>query len=198
MPYDEIFYQRYQEYLREDTVRKSHDFAFAWFKRFTHSAPLLVVDLGCGLGEYEKFGNPARYAGVDMNDSGAVDNFIHADYHDFGFLKQLNFMPNAFVSLFSIEPFHPAREKYVLYEKIFSQIPSITWGLVSGFFYESKRDKEVVEELKGAEKIVSYQTIEGEAKHVSKIFSERRLYISTPSKMFGKDVIEVWKIFSRR
>lgn len=198
MPYDEHFYQQYRKYLQEDAVRKSHGFAFAWLKHFTYSAPLLVVDFGCGLGEYGTFGNPARYAGVDTNDLGAVDNFICADYHDFGFLKQLNFSPNAFVSLFSIEPFHPARERYELYEKIFLQIPSITYGLVSGFFYESKRKEVTVEELKGKKKIISYQTIENELEHVSTIFSERRLFIATPSKMFGKDVIEVWKIFSRR
>ncbi len=62
-------------------------------------------------------------------------------------------------------------------------------------FYESKRDLETVGETGG---IVSHQTIEDPAKYISEAFSEFRIHMRTPSRMFGEDVIEVWKILSRR
>lgn len=195
MPYDEKFYRDYAEYLLEHTVRTSHDLVFRLFRRFVYPAPLLVVDLGCGLGEYQTYGHHDDYVGVDLNYTGQVGNFVCADYHDLSFLNQLPFMPTVFVSLFSIECFHSARDKYALYERIFGAFPFIQHGLVGGFLYEGRRNLETVEENG---KIVSYQTIEDSALYISETFSELRLHMRTPSRMFGDDVVEVWKIFCRR
>lgn len=196
MAYDTEFYQMYREYLQEKTVRANHYKIFKYFRMFTHSTSLRVVDMGCGLGEYSQYGHYAEYVGVDVNDAGQVGNFVCADYHDLTLadLSQFACVPTAFVSLFSIECFHSAKEKYALYRKIFNNIPSLKYGLVGGFFYESKRDLETVGE---AGEIISYQTIEDPSKYISDIFSEFRIHIHTPSKMFGDDVIEVWKILSR-
>ena len=194
MAYDKNFYKLYLEYLKEKTVRASHDRMFRYFRRFTLPDGLHVVDLGCGLGEYAAYGHFDEYAGVDVNNAGQVPNFRRADYHELEFIAKLPFAPNAFVSLFSIECFHSAKDKYALYEKIFADAPSVKHALVSGFFYESKRGLETVGETGG---IVSYQTIEDPAQYISRTFSELRTHIKTPSKMFGKDVIEVWKILSR-
>jgi hypothetical protein len=194
VPYDADFYRMYREYLQEKSVRLSHDYAFGWFRK-TAGDDAAVVDLGCGLGEYLTYGYHQGYVGVDLNNAGQVPNFVQADYHDLAFVDRLPFKPTVFTSLFSIECFHSVDDKYALYERIFNRIPSVTYGLASGFFYRSKRDQEKVGETGGIE---SYQTVEDPAQHISKIFSELRLHVSTPSKMFGEDVVEVWKIFHRR
>ncbi len=195
MAYDEKFYEMYRKYLAEKTVRLNHNRVFEHFGAFTRPDMLYVMDMGCGLGEYSFFGRYKDYAGVDLNKAGEVLNFIQADYHDLGFVARLPFMPNAFVSLFSIECCHPADVKYALYEKIFAGVPSVEYGLVGGFFYESKRGLETVGEAGG---LISYQTIEDPSKYISANFDEFRLHIRTPSKLFGDDVVEVWKILSRR
>ena len=194
MAYDQEFYRMYQAYLKEEIVRANHDRAFEYFRRFTQPTPLLVVDLGCGLGEYSLHGQYTEYAGVDLNNTGLVRKFVQADYHDSNYVNLLPFAPTAFVSLFSIECCHSVLDKYALYEKIFSNTPSIQYGLAGGFFYESRRNLEMVGETGG---IVSYQTIEDPSQHISKVFSELRIHMKTPSKMFGNDVIEVWKVLNR-
>ena len=195
MPYDKKFYRMYRDYLNEKMVRRNHDLIFDYFRRFSLPGTIYVMDLGCGLGEYHLHGGYTDYAGIDLNDVGKVRNFIQADYHSLACVNRLPFRPTAFVSLFSIEPFHTVEAKYAFYERIFSEVPSVEYGLASGFFYEKRRGRKTVKE-KG--KVVSYQTIEDPSRFISDKFSEFRLHIKTPSKMFGKDVVDVWKIFIRR
>ena len=192
--YNERFYALYREYLQEPTVRTNHDHVFRMFEQF---APIdhHVVDLGCGLGEYSRYGNFMQYAGIDLNNTGQVPNFVQADYHDPLFLSRIPFNPTAFTSLFSIECCHSASQKYALYEKLFTEIPSLQAALVGGFFYEKRRNLETVQETGG---ILSYQTIEDPSRHISNTFAELRMHVKTPSKMFGEDVKEVWKILNRR
>jgi hypothetical protein len=196
MPYDKNFYEMYAKYLKEKNVRANHDFVFRQFKKMTEEF-LFVVDLGCGLGEYHQYGLPFSYVGFDVNNLGGDFLLVQTDYHDFDMLKaglHLRMIPNVFVSLFSIECFHSADDKYALYRRIFETFPSIRFGLVGGFFYENKRGQEkVIEEGH----IVSYQTIEDPSLYISDRFTEFRFHIHTPSKMFGPDVVEVWKIFIR-
>lgn len=192
--YTPDFYDLYRDYLREPIVRTNHDRVFEEFRRFT-AGNLHVIDLGCGLSEYGTYGHPVQYAGVDLNNTGNVQNFVQADYHDLSFINRIPFRPTAFTSLFSIECCHSADEKYALYEKLFTSIPSLRYALVSGFIYENRRHLEKVGEPGG---IISYQTIEDPAEYMSDTFSEFRMHMRTPSKMFGDDVIEVWKILNRR
>ena len=194
MSYDKEFYQMYQAYLREKVVRANHNKIFECFRRLIQPMELLVVDLGCGLGEYSLHGSYTKYVGIDVNDTGQVKSYVQTDYHNPNFATLLPFVPTAFVSLFSIECCHSVDDKYALYEQIFTNIPSIRYGLVVGFFYESKRDLETVGEAGG---IVSYQTNEDPSLYISNTFSEFRIHMRTPSKMFGDDVIEVWKFLSR-
>ena len=195
MAYDENFYRMYQEYLREPVVRANHSRMFAKLAQFL-PGKLRVMDLGCGSGEYPTFdGHHYRYVGVDLINTGQLQDFIQADYIKENLTDKLPFKPNAFLSLFSIECCHPVDARYALYEKLFAEHPSLELGAASGFFYESKRHQPTVSETGD---IVSYQTIEDPAQYISPTFDEARIHMRTPSKMFGPDVIEVWKFLFRK
>ena len=196
MPYDENFYRIYREYLQEWIVRNNHDHIFSIFASLLLPDSPRVIDLGCGIGEYATYDlRYTAYIGIDLKNTGSVTSFVQADYLKLDFEGLLPFSPNAFVSLFSIECFHSAESKYALYNRLFSVFPAVKCGLVGGFFYESRRNQEVVSE---AGEIVSYQTIEDPSLHISNLFTELRIHIRTPSQMFGNDVIEVWKFLIRK
>lgn len=196
MPYDEQFWRLYQEYLKEPTVRKNHDHMFRMFASLLFSNSPRIIDLGCGLGEYARYDEyHAAYAGIDLNNTGAVPNFICQDYLKLEFSPLLPFVPDAFVSLFSAECCQPANTRYAFYEKLFVALPTLECGLVSGFFYDSRRGQETVSETGG---ITSHQTVEDPSLHISAIFTELRTHLHTPSQMFGQDVIEVWKLLVRK
>lgn len=198
MPYDENFYRMYRKYLQEPTVRQNHNHVFALFASLVLPETPRVVDLGCGIGEYATYDSyHVFYVGVDLNNNTGsnITNFVQADYMTLDFQELLHFMPNAFVSLFSIECCCSVSAKYAFYEKLFKTFPSIRCGLAGGFFYESRRDKETTSETGD---IISYQSIEDPARNISRIFTELRVHLRTPSEMFGQDVIEVWKFFVRK
>ena len=196
MPYDENFYRMYREYLQERIVRSNHDHMFSLLASLLLPDSPHVMDLGCGIGEYTTYDRRhLAYVGIDLNNTGSVTPFVQADYLKLDFRNFLPFIPNAFISLFSIECFHTAKSKYILYNRLFSVFPAIKCGLVGGFFYESRRNQETVSE---AGEIVSYQTIEDQSLHISPLFTELRIHIRTPSQMFGNDVIEVWKLLVRK
>ena len=202
MPYDAKFYETYQEYLKEPTVRKNHDNVFKLFAHLMFTDAPHVIDLGCGTGEYLTYDFcHAEYCGIDFNNASGFIHpyFIQADYKTLNFMDQVPFRPNAFISLFSTELFLSDRAKYTFYERIFRELPCIRFGMVSGFFYESKRRKKILKELEGTDKeITSRQTIEHPSRYISDYFTEMRIHMHTPSQMFGPDVVEVWKIFVRK
>ena len=202
MAYNAMFFKLYANYLAEPLVRHNHDQVFKKFFDFAalpNAHPRIVaavIDFGCGLGEFEWRGCPGWYVGVDRRKARPFEHFIKADYHDLEKVAvRLPFPPNIFTSLFSIEITHSAKKKYAFYETIFDRFPSIRYGLVGGFFYANRHHKEKVREAGG---VVSWQTIEDPALHISLTFDEYRLHITTPSAMFGPDVVEVWKFFARR
>ena len=196
MPYDESFYQKYREYLQEQAVRRNHDHIFKIFASLLHPDSPHVIDLGCGTGEYATYDRRhAAYVGIDLNNAASANLFVQADYLNLDFINLLPFLPNAFVSLFSVECCHSAESKYAFYNRIFSEFLTIRCGVASGFFYESRRNCETVSETG---EIISYQTIEDPSLHISSQFSELRIHLHTPSKMFGDDVVEVWKLFVRK
>lgn len=197
MAYDPEFFKMYASYLTEPRVRENHDGIFELFDQpHRETIDLMdVLDLGCGMGEFRTYGHYRRYVGVDRVNHGFVDPFIEADYTDLSFLDRLPFAPEAFISLFSIEACLPAEERYAIYEGLFEGLPSVRMALVSGFYYESKKDRLKVGE---AGDIESYQSVESLYGVESVLFDEVRIHMRTPSGMFGPDVVEVWKILTRR
>lgn len=198
MGYDQDFYDAYEAFLKESTVRQAHDQMF----KVASLNPNFknVIDFGCGVfNEFLIYTKPDVYVGIDTNVS--VKNsdrvLIQADYRTVSDLSAIlkNQSPAAFVSLFSTEITAPTKENYKLYEKIFREIPSINYGLVSGFFYTSRKDENPIVETGG---VVSYQTTECIETVQSNLFTEYRIILPVPSKMFGKDVYEVWKFFKRK
>jgi hypothetical protein len=197
MAYDAAFDQKYRTYLLEPTVRRAHNYIFDLFHRFARQPRPHVIDLGCGTCELRTFDIPyASYKGFDNRDTGNPDVVI-ADYLALTgdeIVEKAGFHPNIFASLFSIEPVLEDKHRYSLYERLFRDIPSLHYGVVSGFIYKNRSYYYSVVEEGG---IVSYQTREFQMDFMNPHFTEFRTYIEVPSEMFGKDVVEVWKFFQR-
>ena len=189
MAYDSDFYRQYQEYLQEPSVRESHDWIFDIVKKDFQS----VIDFGCGLSEFKQFAKPEKYIGIDLN---AEYPNIKENYREIYLESFSDWFETytSFVSLFSTEITDHYEHNYKLYQRIFLKLPNIKNGLVSGFYYLNKKHLFTVEETGG---VKSYQTLEPIHQIISPIFKEKRIILPVPSKMFGNDVYEVWKIFTR-
>lgn len=198
MAYDNDFYEMYEQYLNEPTVRENHATAFRLFHKVLDSLYYTrsvrnVIDLGCGLGEFKRYAQGAiNYLGIDKN-PGPHTNLV-TDYTKPLLLKK-EFTPNIFVSLFSIEACLPAHERYEIYTRMFRDFPTLEGALVSGFYYQHAADQDMINETGD---ITSFQTVEPLERFQSESFNEMRILMHTPSKMFGQDVVEVWKILTRK
>lgn len=199
-PYGDEFYLQYEAYLKEESVRKAHDWVFSLLSEDFEQ----VVDLGCGKSRefyYNAFSR--RYIGIDKNADPVKHNSWAGNYRDIDVLKaafdravgEQFYLPTAFVSLFSTEITANEEENYRFYDLLFTTFPTFKSGLVSGFYYSRKKNRSLVYEPGG---VYSYQTLESLEDVPSRIFSEKRITLHVPSKMFGDDVYEVWKIFERR
>jgi len=203
MAYDEAFFTAYRAYLQETLVRKNHRRAFDHLIGLMTDGPIdyapRVVDLGCGTGEFYERGYHRDYVGIDLNPRIAWQGakVIKASSVDVdAWSKQLPFEPNTFVSVFSIEPMRGAYYRYELYDRLFRELPSLQFGMSAGFYYDNERmgDRKVSE----AGGIVSWQTNQLLGKDGDRsLYNEEWLTMRTPSQMFGPDVVEVWKFFSR-
>jgi hypothetical protein len=195
MSYNQEFFSEYKNYLQEPQVRKTHDTMFRLFCDIfpQWKYPLNVMDLGCGqCCEYHDRGWHSGYIGLDL-DPIRRPTMMQCDYTKVSLdeVKLFAVFPvHAFVSLFSTECcMHPV-DKYAFYRKLFRET-DVQMGLVSGFYYKNRIKQEQVEETG---EIVSYQTIEPQQDYQCPEFIELRSYFNVPSKMFGPDVVEVWKV----
>lgn len=199
MSYNQEFFNEYKVYLQEQHVRNSHDTMFRIFDDLfpKWKYPFNIIDFGCGkCCEYMDFGQFSGYAGLDLDPPFRAGTF-KADYtklsgEDIKWYAPYPFY--AFISLFSTECcMHPV-DKYAFYRKVFRET-EVQMGLVSGFYYKNRIEQEKVEETG---EIVSYQTIENQREYQCPEFIEMRTHIDVPSKMFGPEVVEVWKILIRK
>lgn len=210
--YGQDFYKRYAEYLEEPVVREAHGWVVGALCAPCGALRDRVLDLGCGKSrEFLRHCEPVAYFGMDINaetpepsrDSHyrlVVRHSARCDYRTFlddpDVLRLVGpFRPRAFVSLFSSEIMDAPEQNYRFYDRLFTEFPRITRGLVSGFYYASRKHQALVEEAGG---VRSYQTLEPMESVRSEVFEERRVTVHVPSKMFGDDVYEVWKLFLRR
>jgi len=211
MAYDAEFYRLYQEYLAEPHVKEAHRRAL----RLLHFPVSRLLELGSGgknspesLRHFKlnHLSMGIHYVGIDVNaentrsfvfDSELI--FIQGDYRDIEFWHrtvkkfELNKF-DTFFSLFSTEITAPVSQNYSLYRSLFRET-DLRQGLVSGFYYSDKLDQNPIEEAGG---ITSYQTLEPIESDRCPEFTETRLIMHVPSKLFGKNVYEVWKLFLRR
>jgi SAM-dependent methyltransferase len=153
-----------------------------------------VLDLGCGTGEYPTYDRVHdKYFGIDLNCRGAHCS-RSADYREISTWKSLPFEPNAFISLFSTECHLDVQQKYDLYARLFQEIESLRYGLVSGVHYPKRIPEKTVQAVEGA--IADYQTVERQLDHISPVFLEFRCEIPVSSTLFP-DEVEVWKLLVR-
>lgn len=197
MGYDENFYIQYKAYLDEPTVRQAHDWVFSVLCGDNFNR---VVDFGCGKAmEFLVHYSPKFYLGIDNNacESGGKAKILKADYKTDLVAKNSvdHFKPSAFVSLFSSEITNNYIANYRFYKWLFARFPTLVCGLVSGFYYSSNKKHGTIKETGD---IQSWQTLEYIEDVYSTVFTEQRIILNVPSVMFGPDVYEVWKLFTKR
>jgi hypothetical protein len=192
------FYELYTGYLAEERVRKVHDAVLQ--AAMLHPALQRVVDLGCGQGnEFFHYGKPALYVGLDQNAAPIHEARrirLKADYRDVNVIKEIvgQHALTAAVSLFSTELTWPPKANHIYYEGLFRQT-TIQAVFVAGGYAEHAEGEETILE---AGNLVSYQTFGGfEGLSPTSLFDETRICIACPSKMFGEDIIEVYRLLQR-
>lgn len=98
--------------------------------------------------------------------------------------------PRTITSLFSSELTASPEVNSRFYRSLFERFPRLERLIVSGFYYSERRRKSRVEEVSG---LLSWQSI-GD---LETELDERRHLMRVPSKLFGPDVVEVWREFIR-
>lgn len=206
---DGNFYHEYSDYLKEPRVRKVHDKMFVLFGNLlgsSFSSP--VADLGCGKNcEYGVFSSFSLkgYFGFDINVEERKTKSLYYTNETFklDYRKEIDSLieianekkVGKFVSLFSSEITASPVDNQALYEKLFLDIPSLTHGMVSGFYYSENKENQIIDEAGG---IKSWQTFDSIEDNKSEIYDEMRVIEKCPSNMFGEDVVEIWKILTKR
>lgn len=187
------FWAAYAEYVKE--TRAVHQRVTTLL---TGHRPLTaIVDLGCGrTKEALRLFSPLRYIGVDADPAVGAD--ITMNYRDVEGLRLAMKHPNletlrhpsTFVSLFSTELTASPEVNTEYYAKLFNTFPSLRRGVVAGFYYSRRRTEPTVSEAGG---LTSWQSI-GD---LTVSMRETRVALRVPSKLFGDDVVEVWRLLER-
>lgn len=181
-----------------------------------------ILDLGMG-----KFGRTIdlfcevaspikQYVGIDQEEVSNIDEFfgsnkedvldftlLQGDYSDLKFISSYMDLFIKFplaVSLFSSEVVLEDDVRFSLYNELFKK-DNLKHAIVSGFYYKGHKDLEWYREKlddEGFEYITSRQTIEDIGELNGETFKENiRFVFENPSKMFGEDVVEVWRVLER-
>jgi hypothetical protein len=203
MTHDSNFYKVYAEYLKEPRVRKVHD-RVLFLANYLDYSFKRVIDLGCGQGNEFRHhcwvgsNDDGLYVGIDHNVELSIGSHVKtlpADYRKIDTISSFieKYELTSAVSLFSIECTASCAENYAFYEQLFRNT-KIKSMLSSGFYYSHAKNQETIIENGN----ILYQTIENIESVVSSVFGETRIIVLCPSKLFGEDVIEVWKILERK
>lgn len=189
------FWQQYEEFVAQNAYRHRKiidGLLDSWSTRWNLRNMRQYLDLGCGRAKEatQLFGPP--FVDVD-NDPKAMPTLVLDYRKDFQRIEALKKKFYFFTSLFSTECTASQVDNVLFYEQLFKTFRSLKFGIVSGFYYRSKEDQVIVKETGGLE---SFQSIGRLAN--SEIYAEYRLESEAPSKLFGPDVIEVWKLLVKR
>lgn len=194
---EDEFWQKYRVYFRE--TLNDHKSILGHFPALKPSSGFSVVenvlDLGCGkLFSARELLSPRFYVGVDeIVDPVETSDFrlVRGNYRDIELLNSIRFHPWVITSLFSSELGASPEENDKFYKQLLDTFQYSAYVLVSGFYYSDRRDLPIVKEAEG---LVSHQSI-GD---LSTDLDEVRVLKRVPSKMFGADVVEVWRLLSRK
>ena len=194
MAHDANFFNAYKMELSSGVVRDTHDEIFTDFGRLVGD-DLNIVDLGCGSCEFHTYAKYEHnlYFGIDLHHIEPEMPVAQGTFNDVMTIN-LPFDPTGFVSLFSTELKLSAKERYKLYEAMFRKFPNLRAGMVSGIYHLGMENEEMTLESHG---IRDFQTNEHPRDVRSDVFQEYRTYRHVPSKLFGPNVIEVWKFLLR-
>lgn len=187
---DDEFWLRYEGFVKESFDRHEKAiFCLLDSMRPVHSQ---VVDLGCGrVKESARF-----FSNVVLTDKEPSDGCdFKLDYMDSEALESLlnEVNPAGVVSFFSIELTHLPRVNERLYGEIFRTCKSVEWILSAGIYYAHKPISPTVYEAGG---LLSWQSI-GPVLN-TETFTETRLLVPAPSKLFGPYPVEVWRLLERK
>ena len=204
----EEFYKLYIDYLREPVVCDAHIKIIEAMASFDPDMKFGdIVDLGCGKSNefyYRSHREMSSYIGIDLNAEcdgvyrAQKQTFI-ANYRDLDTVQNIIYKTgfydtDVFVSLFSTEITADYKTNLEFYNNIFNKFNNSSI-LVSGFYYSSKKYKNPIKENGG---LLSFQTLEPIEAQESGWFTQIRIEIPVPSQLFGKDVVEVWKLLQRK
>lgn len=201
---DEKFWKQYKKYIDESFNR--HKNVISLFEplifddHHIYQGCANIIDLGCGRFKEARdlIGN-STYLGVDTEPANiaGLNRSYRTDYRNIDLIIKLanEAKSDIFTSLFSMELTDTQIANYNYYDRLFEECPSIRCGVVAGIYYGNKREDQVVHETGD---VTSFQSTLDIVDTNPKNFIEYRLQCKAPSKMFGGDVVEVWKLFTRK
>lgn len=193
------------EYNNDDFWARYHDYAedsseahlTAFYAVYSATNPYgkgSAFDIGCGVVQLmRKVLHNKTYVGFDQHAYESRPDLVQVDYTtDAGRKTIADFArvlePDVIVSAFSTEIMLPERDRLELYDWLLTLAPQV---VASGFYYDDdRRERERVQETHD---LWSYQTLLDTPLQPY----ERRFVQRNPSKLFGPDVVEVWRGFAR-
>lgn len=195
MGYDRDFYNAYRAELARPHIRHAHDRMFRILRSLV--SPLHVIDLGCGTCEFARYGNPDSYLGIDLNVVEDKFPVVPGDFtKDLWLYKPKK--PTVMTSLFATELVMNPLARYGFYGRCFEEFPSLQAMLVSGLYYDHRRNAleiEEVDSLGNTHRI--YQATESPINYQNATFRELRCEVPVAYHMFGPGCVEVWKFLVR-
>lgn len=190
------FWTRYRRFVAESLER--HRRAISTLPGGLKNLAGRVLDLGCGQateGWVLTAQQLSQYLGVDQQLAPGVTPggcYRRGNYRHGAFLRTLQgHNPQTVISLFSVEPTGTVGQNRSLYRQVFKTFPTVDRILSAGFYYQRHWDQE--EPVLEAGGLASYQ-VNGA---VPMLEGELRVSMPAPSRLFGSDVVEVWRYLPR-
>ena len=193
------FWDRYKKFAAMS--RQRHTSAFAELvEEPDHGSK--VMDLGCGqaLIGMHVLPDDVEYLGIDKEPGIIVNErgrsaVMKVDYQDKERLAAHlgYYQPSLVVSWFSTDVVMHPDEARKLYKFVFETCPAVGGIFTAGFYYDDFRRLEL--EVKEEGELSSFQVDRG---HFLPGFQTKRIEVQAPSRLFGKEVVEVFTYIKRQ